>query len=163
MPHAIFTGELHGDQLGQAYATMDVFCHPGEFETFCQSIQEAQASGVPVVGPDQGGPRDLVQTGVNGVLLDPRRYAAEVSPAVDAVLADHERLAAGARATVLGRTWDAICAQLFDHYAAAGARSDSGRVGVGRGGMDRVRARTIVVDRTDARGVGTSRAPRVVA
>ena len=133
----------------------------------------AQASGVPVVGPDQGGPRDLVQTGVNGVLLDPRRYAAEVSPAVDAVLADHERLAAGARATVLGRTWDAICAQLFDHYAAAGARSDSGRVGVGRGGMGRVgvgrggmgrvRARTIVVDRTDARGVGTSRAPRVVA
>ncbi|ODQ87137.1 hypothetical protein BFG51_16205 [Dietzia alimentaria] len=96
MPHAIFTGELHGDRLGQAYATMDVFCHPGEFETFCQSIQEAQASGVPVVGPDQGGPRDLVQTGVNGVLLDPRRYAAEVSPAVDAVLADHERLAAGA-------------------------------------------------------------------
>ncbi len=168
MPHAIFTGELHGDRLGQAYATMDVFCHPGEFETFCQSIQEAQASGVPVVGPDQGGPRDLVQTGVNGVLLDPRRYAAEVSPAVDAVLADHERLAAGARATVLGRTWDAICAQLFDHYAAAGARSDSGRVGVGRGGMGRVGvgrggARTIGVDRTNARGVGGSRAPRVVA
>ena len=131
MPHAIFTGELHGDQLAQAYATLDVFCHPGEFETFCQSIQEAQASGVPVVGPDQGGPRDLVRGGVNGVLLDPRRYADEVSETIDSVLADHERLAAGARATVLGRTWDAICAQLFDHYAAAGARSSTGRATIG--------------------------------
>lgn len=132
MPHAIFTGELHGEQLAQAYATLDVFCHPGEFETFCQAIQEAQASGVPVVGPDQGGPRDLVQPGVTGFLLDPRTYAHEVSAAVDALLADHARYASAARATVVGRTWDAICGQLFDHYHAAGARSRSGRVGVGR-------------------------------
>ncbi|MEH6380730.1 MAG: glycosyltransferase, partial [Dietzia cercidiphylli] len=132
MPHAIFTGELHGDQLGQAYATLDVFCHAGEFETFCQSIQEAQSSGVPVVGPDQGGPRDLVRPGVNGYLLDPRRYAAEISRTVDLVLADHARLAADARATVVGRTWDAVCGQLFDHYRAAGARSTSGGVGTGR-------------------------------
>ena len=131
MPHAIFTGELHGEQLGQAYATLDVFCHAGEFETFCQAIQEAQASGVPVIGPDQGGPRDLVQPGVTGVLLDPRTYAREVSAAVDALLADHARYAQAARATVVGRTWDAICGQLFDHYHAAGARSRSGRVGLG--------------------------------
>ena len=132
MPHAIFTGELHGDQLAQAYATLDVFCHAGEFETFCQSIQEAQASGVPVIGPDRGGPRDLVQVGVNGFLLDPRRYAAEISRTVDLALADHQRLAAAARSTVAGRTWDAVCGQLFDHYRAAGARSSSGRIGLGR-------------------------------
>ncbi|GLB64746.1 putative glycosyl transferase [Dietzia sp. NCCP-2495] len=142
MPHAIFTGELHGEQLGQAYATLDVFCHAGEFETFCQSIQEAQASGVPVVGPDAGGPRDLVQAGVNGYLLEPSRYAAEVSDTVDRVLADRARLAAGALDTVSGRTWDAICAQLFDHYAAAGARPGSARpgyssVGAGRGAVTR--------------------------
>lgn len=132
MPHAIFTGELHGEQLGQAYATLDVFCHAGEFETFCQSIQEAQASGVPVIGPDQGGPRDLVQAGVNGYLLEPRRYAAEISRTVDTVVAHHATLAANARGTVVGRTWDAICGQLFDHYVAAGARSSGARVSVGR-------------------------------
>lgn len=132
MPHAIFTGELHGEQLGQAYATFDVFCHAGEFETFCQSIQEAQASGVPVVGPDRGGPRDLVRAGVNGYLLDPRTYAAEVSDTVDRVLADHDALAAGALSTVSGRTWDAICGQLFDHYAAARARTTARRHGVAR-------------------------------
>lgn len=123
MPHAIFTGQLHGDQLGQAYATLDVFCHAGEFETFCQSVQEAQASGVPVIGPDQGGPRDLVRDGVDGFLLDPRTYAASVSATVDAVLADHGRLASASREAVAGRTWSAVCGQLFDHYLAAGARS----------------------------------------
>ena len=128
MPHAIFTGELHGEQLGQAYATLDVFCHAGEFETFCQSIQEAQASGVPVVGPDRGGPRDLVQAGVNGYLLDPRTYASEISDTVDLVLSQHGQLAAGALQTVSGRTWDAICGQLFDHYVAAGARCTSNPV-----------------------------------
>ena len=132
MPHAIFTGELHGEQLGRAYATLDVFCHAGEFETFCQSIQEAQASGVPVIGPDQGGPRDLVQAGVNGYLLNPRRYADEISQTVDAVLADHGAFAANARSTVVGRTWDAVCGQLFDHYVAAGARPAHSRVDVER-------------------------------
>ena len=131
MPHAVFTGELHGDRLGQAYATLDVFCHAGEHETFCQAIQEAHASGVPVVGPDAGGPRDLVTPGVNGVLLHPARYAAEVSTAVDLLLADHAEYSAAARRTVAGRTWDAVCGRLFDHYLAAGARSRSHRVGLG--------------------------------
>ena len=131
MPHAIFTGELHGDALAHAYATLDVFCHAGEFETFCQAIQEAHASGVPVVGPDQGGPRDLVTNDENGFLLDVPRYTAEISGAVDRILAERDRFAAAARSTVEGRTWEALCDQLFDHYVAAGARSRSGRVGVG--------------------------------
>src|SRR5699024_8490606 len=66
MPDAVFTGQLTGDDLPRAFASLDLFVHTGDFETFCQAVQEAHASGVPAIAPNAGGPRDLITPGVNG-------------------------------------------------------------------------------------------------
>jgi phosphatidylinositol alpha 1,6-mannosyltransferase len=68
---AVFTGFQHGAELSAHHASFDVFAHTGLDETFCQAVQEALASGVPVVAPAAGGPLDLVTHGVNGYLWSP--------------------------------------------------------------------------------------------
>ncbi len=118
MPDAIFTGQLGGTALADAYASLDVFVHPGEHETFCQAVQEALASGVPVVGPDAGGPRDLISHCRNGYLLPTDRFTELLPSAVDALRQRDLRVQFGsaARRSVLHRTWPAICEELLRHY-----------------------------------------------
>ncbi|GAA1670479.1 glycosyltransferase family 1 protein [Fodinicola feengrottensis] len=120
MPQATFRGELRGADLSAAYASLDLFVHTGANETFCQSVQEALAAGVPAVAPAAGGPLDLVKDGQTGLLVRPDDPA-ELVTAVSALVADRTRLArfaAGTRASVLHRTWSSVNAALVQHYLA---------------------------------------------
>ncbi|MFI5955146.1 glycosyltransferase family 4 protein [Cryptosporangium sp. NPDC051539] len=118
LPKAHFLGEIVGDELATTFASLDVFVHTGAHETFCQTVQEAMASGVPVVAPAAGGPVDLVRTGRTGYLVTPEDASA-VTVAVRALAGDaalrHEFGAAG-RAAVAGRSWTAVGDALIGHY-----------------------------------------------
>lgn len=118
LPRAVFTGHLGGTDLAEALASFDVFVHPGESETFGQTIQEALASGVPVVATGVGGPVDLIRSSVDGWLYRPgdlRDLRARVSDlAGDA--GKRRAFAAAAHASVRDRTWDAVCRQLVGFY-----------------------------------------------
>ncbi|MYT69249.1 MULTISPECIES: glycosyltransferase family 1 protein [unclassified Streptomyces] len=118
LPGARFLGRRTGDDLARIYASLDVFVHTGPYETFCQTVQEAMASGVPVVAPAAGGPLDLVAHGTTGLLVPPGDSGA-VLAAVETLAADPGlRAAYGAagRAAVEGRSWSAVGDQLIDHY-----------------------------------------------
>lgn len=121
LPDAVFTGHLSGSALAEALASFDVFVHPGESETFGQTIQEALASGVPVVATGVGGPVDLVRSSVDGWLYRPgdlRDLRARVADlAGDA--GKRRAFAAAARESVRDRSWDALCRQLVGHYEDA--------------------------------------------
>jgi phosphatidylinositol alpha 1,6-mannosyltransferase len=139
LPTAAFLGFKTGDELAQAYASLDVFVHTGPFETFCQAVQEALASGLPVIAPDAGGPRDLVAHGHSGFLLPETGgsdadevFGDALRGAVRALVNDPERrirYGMAARRGVLRRTWPAICDELLGHYAeVTGLPTDTRRV-----------------------------------
>ena len=118
LTRARFLGFRTGGDLSATVASLDVFVHPGEAETFCQAVQEALASGVPVVAPAAGGPMDLVRHGVNGWLF-PSGRPDLLRGAVAELTSDPDRRVAmgrAARASVEGRTWSQLGDELLGHY-----------------------------------------------
>ena len=121
LPSAYFTGFLGGDELAAAMASFDLFVHPGELETFCQTIQEAMASGVPVVATGRGGPVDLVDSSRTGWLYAPGNLRQLHDYAMDLMGDDAKRaaFADAAFAQVQGRSWHVVCEQLMDLFTQA--------------------------------------------
>lgn len=148
LPSAVFTGALYGHDLAAAYASMDVFVHPGEHETFCQAVQEAMASGLPVIAPDAGGPRDLIAPYRTGLLLAVDEFEARLPESVAHLIAERQRYSIAARRSVLRRTWPAVCDELLGHYQDVIAESrpphprDGARLHTTRRGNSTLRARS---------------------
>jgi glycosyltransferase involved in cell wall biosynthesis/predicted metal-dependent phosphoesterase TrpH len=118
--HATFLGWLSGDALARAYASADVFLFASSTETFGQVVLEAQASGLPVVAVDRGGPACLIEHGETGLLAAP-----DVNGLADAVVSMtstpllSERISRGALAAVRGRSWEAALDRLATAYRIA--------------------------------------------
>jgi phosphatidylinositol alpha 1,6-mannosyltransferase len=118
---AVFLGRRDGDDLARAYAAFDLFVHTGTRETFGQTLQEAAATGLPVVAPARGGPLDLVDHSRTGLLFDPDEPGS-LRAAVLHLAGDRtKRRAMGeaARVQVAGRSWATLTEQLLGHYADA--------------------------------------------
>ena len=113
-----FLGALGGEDLANAYAAFDLFVHTGTEETFGQTLQEAHASGLPVVAPRAGGPIDLIDSGGDGILYEPASESA-LRTAVAGLVAAPElraRMGEAGRRRVLSRSWEAICDDLLGFY-----------------------------------------------
>ena len=66
---ATFTGVLKGEALAQAYASADLFVFPSSTDTFGNVVLEAQASGLPVIVTDKGGPAENVLPNETGLIV----------------------------------------------------------------------------------------------
>lgn len=105
--------------IGAVFAEADAFVFPTRYDPFGMVVAEALACGVPVVTSAAAGAADLIVPGEHGAVIPDARDARAFADALDAVLADRERMGATARSAVRDLSWDAIAQRTLDVYRAA--------------------------------------------
>ncbi|MFG0306653.1 MAG: glycosyltransferase [Phycisphaerales bacterium JB040] len=85
-----FLGFRHGEELSSIYAGCDLFAFPSTTDTLGQVVMESQGSGLPAVVTNVGGPKEIVEHGRSGYVLDHDDDEAWVSTLTD-LICDHDR------------------------------------------------------------------------
>lgn len=112
-----FTGIKKGEELAELYASADLFAFPSRTETFGQVVLEAMASGLPVIGYDSPGVRDLVKDGESGILCE--NFYGDFRDAINKLVSEtelSERYATKSRELSLERSWVKILDELLEEY-----------------------------------------------
>ena len=115
---AIFTGPLGRESVARVFASADAFVFPSETDTAGNVVLEAQASGLPVVVSDRGGPQENLRQGLSGAVCsgqNPHRWADAIAPyLVSPAIRAAASLAA--RDYAMSRRWDIALAPLYESY-----------------------------------------------
>ena len=123
---SIFTGYREGEELATIYASCDLFAFPSATDTFGNVVLEAQASGLPVIVTDSGGPQEnmiphktgrVVQAGDHEALLESLKF----------LLADRERLkemGKAARLNMENRSYERAFDETWQIYQKISGRPD---------------------------------------
>jgi len=107
---------LHGEQLAETYANMDVFVFPSRTDTYGNVVLEALASGVPAIVTDSGGPRFIVRSGETGFIAKNLDAFVEHVTRLAARPELLERMRRLARDYALTATWDAVFESVYAQY-----------------------------------------------
>jgi phosphatidylinositol alpha 1,6-mannosyltransferase len=123
MQRAELTGVLKGDALARAYANMDAFLFPSRTDTFGNVVLEAQASGVPAVVTDGGGPKFIVRHNETGFIT---RSDDEFIRAARDLISNrelHARMRATARRLACASSWESVFEKVYEGYERVGNRN----------------------------------------
>ena len=128
---ATFTGFVHGEALARIFASCDVFVFPSATDTLGRAVTEAQASGLPAVVYDVGGPGECIRHGETGFAV-PFGDEAGFFERVDMLLDDpalRRRMGRAAREFATTLSWEAVLDGLMDIHS---------RLPDGRGGPAKI-------------------------
>jgi hypothetical protein len=120
---AYFLGYQGDAQLAPLYASSDLFVFPSRTDTLGQVVMEAQASGLPALVSNEGGPKEVVDDNVTGVTLataDAPRWVA----AIDDLLNDEPRRLRLSRARVAARRRQVLAGANLRRLLVAASRGD---------------------------------------
>ncbi|MPY87427.1 MAG: glycosyltransferase [Luteitalea sp.] len=126
-PDAVFTAALPHEQVASAMASADMFVFPSRTDTLGNVVLEAQASGLPVLVSNEGGPRENMIADETGFVCAAERPTDLISRAVHLAREAALRMAMGqaARAYALERSWARALAPLYQAYRDVAARRAS--------------------------------------
>lgn len=123
---ARFLGFRHGEELASIYASADLFVFPSLTDTLGQVVMEAQSSGLPVIVSNVGGPKEVVEEGRTGFVVNANDESAWAERIL-ALASDEEarvRLGRAAHEHMRAQSIE----QSFEHYWAEHERvRDSSR------------------------------------
>jgi glycosyltransferase involved in cell wall biosynthesis len=115
----VFAGPTN--QVEKAYAAADAFLFPSPYDAFGMVVSEAMACGLPVVVSREAGASELIEHGVNGMLLNDHNSTTELAGHMRSLQAD-SAWAAGlgclGRKTVEQLSWDTVAQQTMQAYRA---------------------------------------------
>ena len=135
VPSAVFTGEVPHDEVARLMASADLFVFPSRTDTLGNVVLEAQASGLPVLVSDEGGPRENMIPGETGFICAGRDHS-EMMLHLHRLARDparRQRMSAAARAYALERTWSKALAPLYETYREVAAEHRARQVDVTAG------------------------------
>ncbi len=115
----VFAGYVPGEDLPRYYQSCALFCAPNTGqESFGIVLLEAMAAGAPIVASDIPGFQDVVSSGLQGFLVEPRNPGA-IADALCRLLGNPELRATMRRAgqeTAQAYDWPRVAAQVLDYY-----------------------------------------------
>ena len=119
---AHFAGYRQGADLADHYAAADLFAFSSVTETLGNVVLEAMSSGLPVIALRAGGVGETIESGRNGILVEPgeppERFAAAICWLIDQTDERH-KMAEAARTYAISQSWEAIMAALRMRYQDA--------------------------------------------
>jgi len=115
----MFLGRVSDDAKARYFASADIFCAPATGqESFGIVLLEAMAAGVPIVASDIHGYKNVVQRGIQGLLVEPKNHRA-LAAALYRLSNDEElrhRMGEEGRAKAPEYAWDRVSEQIVDFY-----------------------------------------------
>ncbi len=111
-----FCGELNDEELSRAYASGDIFVFPSSTDTFGNSVLEAQASGLPAIVSDSGGPQEIISENETGLVFRSHDHDSLAACIIE-LSNDREkarRMGFRARELAVEKTWEKAFDQLWE-------------------------------------------------
>jgi phosphatidylinositol alpha 1,6-mannosyltransferase len=109
-------GVLKGEALARAYANLDLFIFPSHTDTFGNVVLEAQASGVPAIVSDQGGPKFIIEDGETGLVAKNEKAFLKAILSLIQQPELHQRMREAARQRACRASWESVFEQVYQAY-----------------------------------------------